>query len=361
MNARPSDQRPHPRRHGRWRRVLHGLLLAVGLLALGRPLPAQPLFRSDTLLTLTLTTNLRDLLRERDSTKLRWHDAELTYAEGDSVRRVPVEVRARGHFRRQRANCEFPPLTIRLSRGEARGTLLQGNPRVKLTTPCRPGNDDFEQYILAEYGVYRAYRTLHATAPRTRLARITYRDSAERRSPVTTVAFFIEIDEEVARETSVTLRDQMKGARFRDVDSTTLHSLSLFEFMVGNTDWSLGALHNIYLLQDSTGIVYPVAYDWDWSGIVNTSYARPDYRLPITRVTERHYMGPCLTLAQWAPTLARFREQRPAIEAAWTSIPGIAPRRLQQVQRYLADFWTTIDDPGRLRATVLRTCRPEGN
>ncbi|MCU0617465.1 MAG: hypothetical protein MUD17_10350 [Gemmatimonadaceae bacterium] len=336
-------------------------LCASALMPGTRPLSAQPLFRSDTVLSLTLTTNLRDLLRERDSTKLRWHNAELAYAEGDSVRRIAVEVRARGHFRRQRGNCDFPPISIKLSRDSARGTLLQGNPRLKLTTSCRPNNDEFTQYILAEYGVYRAYRTLHSNAPRTRLANVTYRDSANRQQPVTSVAFFIEMDEEVARETSVKLRDQLKGARFADVDSTSLHSISLFEYMVGNTDWSLGGLHNIYLLQDTMGIIYPVAYDWDWSGIVNTSYSRPDYRLPIKRVTERHYMGPCLTLAQWAPTLNKFREQRAAIEASWTSIPGIAPRRVQQVQRYLSEFWETIDDPGRMRSTVLRTCRPEGN
>ena len=57
------------------------------------------------------------------------------------------------------------------------------------------------------------------------------------------------------------LRENVRGARFRDVASTTLHTLSLFEFMVGNTDWSLGALHNIYLLQDSVGTAFPVALD----------------------------------------------------------------------------------------------------
>jgi hypothetical protein len=339
--------------------VLAALLCAA--LAPAAPLAAQPLFRSDSVLEVTLTTNLRDLLRERDSTKLRWHGAEFAWQDGDSTARIAVEVRARGHFRRQRGNCDFPPLSLKLARDSARGTILQGNPRLKLTTACRPGSDDYQQFILAEYGVYRAYRVLHETAPRVRLARVTYRDSADRTKPVTSAAFFVEIDEEVARETSVTLRENMKGARFRDVHAPTLHSLSLFEFMVGNTDWSLGALHNIYLLQDTVGLVYPVAYDWDWSGLVNTRYARPDFRLPIKAVTERHYMGPCLTLEEWAPTLTRFREARPAIEAAWTGVPGLSESRRTQIVRYLADFWDVIATPNRMRSTVLRTCRPEGN
>jgi hypothetical protein len=336
-------------------------LALLGLFTSAAAADAQPLFRSDAVLEVTLTTNLRDLLRVRDSTKLAWHAADFAWVDGGDTARVAVEVRARGHFRRQRGNCDFPPIMVRLPRRDARGTVLQGNPRVKLTTPCRPGSDEYQQYILAEYGVYRSYQLLHDAAPRTRLARITYRDSADRIKPITVTAFFTEIDEEVARATSITLRDQMKGARFSDVHAPTLQSLALFEFMVGNTDWSLGGLHNIYILQDSTGVVYPVAYDWDWSGLVHTRYSVPDYRLPIKRVTERHYMGPCHTLEEWAPTFTRFRDARPALTAVWDSIPGLSAARKAQSLKYLEEFWRILDSPRDLRATVLRTCRPDGN
>jgi hypothetical protein len=202
---------------------------------------------------------------------------------------------------------------------------------------------------------------LHRAAPRTRLARITWRDSADRVKPMTVTAFFTELDEEVAKETSETLREEMKGARFRDVDQPTLQSLSLFEFMVGNTDWSLGALHNIYLLQDSVGIVTPVAYDWDWSGLVNTRYSVPDYRLPIKRVTERHFMGPCHTLAEWAPTLTRYREQKGALDAVWSAIPDLSPGKQAQAAKYLEGFWRIIDSERDFKNTVMRTCRTDGN
>ncbi len=331
------------------------------LCAAALPIEAQPLFRSDDVLEVTITANMRDLLRERDSTKLRWFGAEFRYRDGDSVRTVPVELRARGHYRRQRANCDFPPIMVKLPKAEAQGTVLQGNPRVKLSTPCRPGNAEYQQYILVEYGAYRSYQILHEAAPRTRLARITWQDSSARTKPVTVLAFFIELDEEVAKEVSVTLRENMKGARFRDVEQRTLQSLSLFEFMVGNPDWSLGALHNIYLLQDSVGIVTPVAYDWDWSGLVNTRYSFPDASLPIRSVTERHYMGPCHTLPEWAPMLTHFREQKPRLDAVWDAIPELTPKRREQAVEYLAGFWRIIDSPREFGNTVMRTCRKEGN
>ena len=321
---------------------------------------AQPLFRSDTVLELTLTTNLRDLVRERDSTKLDWFDADFRYPSGDTTVGVPVELRARGHFRRQRSNCDFPPIYLKVKKDTAQGTELQGNPRVKLTTPCKAGNDDFQQYILLEYGVYRMYEELLPMHPRTRLARISWRDSTERMKPLTVYAFFSEQDEEVAKEYDITLRENMVGARFADVHQPTLQGIALFSLMVGNSDWSLGGLHNIYLLQDSIGTIKPVAYDWDWVGLVNARYARPDYRLPIKSVAERYYMGPCYTWAEWEPAITHFKARRPAIDSLWASIPMLTDKKREQAVKYLDEFWKLLDDKGDFER-LTKSCRREGN
>jgi hypothetical protein len=333
--------------------------LALALLLAG-PLGAQPLFKNDGLLQVTITTNLRDLVRERDSTELAWFGGEFVYAKGDSSVTVPVELRARGHFRRQRSNCDFPPLFVRGDKDVIEGTELQGNPRVKLVTPCRPGIDEYRQYILMEYGMYQAYALLNEKFPRTRLAAVTYRDSADRAKPLTVPAFFLETDAEVAKQYDLTLRENMLGARFRDMDTTTLQRLALFEVMMGAGDWSLGGLHNIYLLQDSAGVFFPVAYDWDFSGLINARYATPAPVLPIKRVTERHYMGPCYTPEQWAPTIAHFQSKREALDALWSDIPGLEPKKQEQARKYLDSFWKILEDPKAFER-LTKTCRKEGN
>ncbi len=334
------------------------ILLASGGVATASH--AQPLFRSDSVLQVTITTNLRDLTRERDSTQLEWFGASFSYKKGDSTVTVPTELRARGHFRRQKGNCSFPPLFIRVKGADARGTELQGNPRTKITTSCRPGDTEYDQYILQEYGVYRMYQLLNPIHPRTRLARITYEDSAARMKPITVYAFFGELDEEVAKEHDMKLQEEMKGARFRDVEPVTLQSMALFALMVGNSDWSLGALHNVYLLQDTTGVIRTVAYDWDWVGLLKTRYSRPDYRLPIKSVAERYYMGPCYTEAEWLPTVLKFQAARPAIDSLWASIPGLTENKREQVSRYLGQFWQILDKPKEL-GKITKSCRAEGN
>src|SRR5438477_9110718 len=75
----------------------------------------------------------------------------------------------------------------------------------------------------------------------------------------------------------------------------------VFQYMIGNTDFAVTALHNIVLIQDSVGVVYPVPYDFDWSGVISTPYAFPDSRLPIRTVRQRLWRGTCRTPQELAP------------------------------------------------------------
>lgn len=336
-------------------------LVLIGMVLLAQPSAAQGLFRDTVPVEVTFVTDLKALLRDRDTTKFKPHEATLTYREAAGASKTfPATLRTRGHFRRQARNCDFPPLKLEFDRKDARETLFQGNANLKITTNCRPGNAEFEQYILAEYAVYRAYQIVSPTHFRTRLARITYQDSAKQMADVVSWAFFIEDDKEVAKHFSLGV-DDSRGALFRDLHEPQLLITSLFEYMAGNTDWSISGLHNIALMRDSTGNLLPVAYDFDWGGAVNPRYAFPDARLNIRTVTDRLYRGPCKTIAEWQPILARFSAARPRIEAVYASIPALDPRRARTSISYLGEFFQTISDPKRARNALTDGCLPQGN
>lgn len=344
------------------RMFLRLLLVAVALAPLARDASAQAIFRDEAPLELTLTTNLRDLLRERDSTELRWFGAEMSYTDANgTARRVPTELRARGHFRRQARNCAFPPLFIRAGRAARDSSILQGNPRLKIVTPCRPTADDYQQYILLEYLMYRTYSVINPVHHRTRLANITYKDSTDRVKPIVVTAFFLEIEQEVADEHKLEF-SETTGALFADVDSSTLDRLSLFEYWIGNTDWSLAALHNIELFRKPDGDYVPVAYDFDWSGAVNARYSFPNPTLGIRTVRERLHRGPCRTAEQWAPTLAHYREKRAAIDSVWTMpVSGLDPKRRADTKAFLDQLWPILDNPRQFTRTVVEICQKQGN
>lgn len=322
---------------------------------------AQKLFRSTAPVEITFATNLKALLKDRDSTKFVAHEAALSYKEADgTVATIPTTLHTRGHFRRQARNCDFPPLLVEFKKKDANKTLLQGNKQLKITTNCKPKSDEYEQYVLQEYAVYRLYERISPVHFRTRLARITYVDSAAAMPSVTSWAFLIEDDKEVAKKFTLAA-EKAHGALFDDLERKQLAITALFEYMVGNTDWSISGLHNISLLRDSTGTINTVAYDFDWSGAVNPKYAFPDARLGIQRVTDRLYRGPCLPPAQWQPIFDRFNSAKPAVDSIYKSVPSLDQKRAKEVIAFYEDFYKTISDPRAAKRAVVDVCEPKGN
>lgn len=346
-------------------RVLAGIVaasVAGAPLCLPAPANAQRLFRTTSPVEAVLTTDLRALVRDRDSLKLKPHGAVFTYkeADGKSVS-VPVTLETRGHFRRQERNCSFPPLGMHFKKKDADKTILQGNTKLKITTNCKPKNNDYEQYVLQEYATYRLYERLSTVYFRTRLAHLVYKDSAGKEADVTSWAFFIEDDKEIAKEFN-TSTEKTKGALFDQLEQDQLVRTMLFEYMVGNTDFSVSQQHNITLLRDSLAtVIRTVAYDFDWSGLVNPRYAFPDARLGIKYVTDRLYRGPCLTEAQWQPHLDRFIAARPAIDSIYSSIPSLDPKNAKAAMRFLNDFYRTIGDKHQIKRELIDPCQRDGN
>ncbi|MBA3852845.1 MAG: hypothetical protein C0503_00430 [Gemmatimonas sp.] len=342
--------------------ILRALSVLTLALLGATPLRAQPLFREQAPITVTITTNLRDLTRERDSTRLRWFGAEMRYMdEAGAERKLAVEVRARGHFRRQSSNCTFPPLFLRAERDVRDSSLLQGNPRLKIVTPCRPASAEYQQYIFTEYKAYRSYAVIDSIHHRVRLANITYVDSLNRVRPIAVTAFFMETDEEVGDEHHLEVFEQ-QGALWDVFDGPHIDRISLWEYAIGNTDWSVSALHNIVMFRDSLGGYRPVAYDFDWTGLVNPRYAFPNTTLGIRSVRQRLHRGPCRSAAEWEPTLGHYRARRAVLDSIWsTPEPGQDPKRLEEAKRYLDEFWRVIDDPREFKREVIDRCQRIGN
>jgi hypothetical protein len=344
--------------NARHRQVVIAAITAITIVA--PRAHAQRLFRTDSTLTVTITTDLGPLLKQRDSLELVKHPAIFSYdADGKPVS-VRVRLRARGHFRRQARNCDFPPLWLDVKSSDAKRTVLSGLNKLKITTSCRPKSAEYEQYILQEYAVYRAYAALTDASFRTRPLRITYRDIAGKVAPMTTWGFFVEDVQDVA------IRLQRKvlpaqGARFDDLQSEPLSLVSMFEYFIGNTDWSVSGLHNIALLQDSSATLIPVAFDFDWTGAVDTRYSFPDKALKIYSVSDRLYRGNCVTPAQFKDVIDRFRSKKPAIDAVFTQLPQLAPDRAKRMKGYFDDFWKRLDDPRSLQKEVAEDCQKSGN
>ncbi|MGI9140942.1 MAG: hypothetical protein ACR2GJ_07535 [Gemmatimonadaceae bacterium] len=319
-----------------------------------KPYEIPKLFSSDSVINFTLSTNLRAIARARAGAA-RYHAGRLTYADtGAAPIAIPLRVRARGHWRR--ANCEMPPVLLNFWTDSSKKTLFARLDRGRLVMHCRNA-DPYEQYVLQEFQLYRVYNLLTPFSHRARLARVTYVDSASGRQTAMRYGFILEDDDDMA-ERNGAKQLELKGAKSGDLDPYTDALVGVFQYLIGATDWSVSGLHNVQLVTQSDGVARAIAYDFDWSGAVNASYAKPDYRLPITSVRQRLFRGYCAPPEEFARVFELFNEKKPAIYALYSDHLGqlMDPVVARRTLEYFDDFYKTINDPRRA-AELIRSCR----
>ena len=322
----------------------------------GKARAPRPLFASDAPLTITLAADFGALSKDRDTLHVRKHPGTLTYLdERGAPAKMDVVLSTRGHFRLKSTTCGFPPLRVGFVKEQAKGTAFAGQRSLKLVTHCRSGDRAYEQYVLREYLVYKVLNALTDHSFRDRLARITYADPTRPDRAVTAYGYFVESEDELADRLGGRILTA-QNARFEDLDTAQTHLVSVFEYFIGNTDWSVAALHNIRVVASEAGAYYPVPYDFDWTGLVQAHYAIPDERLGIKSVRDRLYRGPCRTAKELAPTFALFHARRDSILALYRGQRDLDPDYVKDAVSYIAEFYDTIGDANRWRNVEERRC-----
>lgn len=314
---------------------------------------ALPLFLARETLEFTIIANYKAISRDRDTLSTKRFPGRLVVNDtAGAPDTIPVQLRTRGHFRL--ARCSFPPLRVEFAKHVAKGTPFAGEKSIKLGTHCQK-DDLYEQYVLREYLAYRIHAIVSPMFFRVRLARGTYVDSASGKVLDTRYALWVESEEHMAARYNGVVRE-MRRALFEDVEQAPLLNMSVFEYMIGNTDWSMYALHNVRMIIRPTGQLLPIPYDFDFSGLVSTRYATPDPQLPIKSVRQRLYRGPCKTIQEMEPTLANFRSKKAEVLALYDSLPGLDKRYVEDAKDYLQDFFKTLDRPGDTKGEIIQSC-----
>lgn len=316
---------------------------------------ALKLFAGEEPIAFTLAGDLKGVNRDRNPNSKKQYPAQLSIAgEGATPHSLPVKLSARGHVRRMTQTCDYVPLRIEFPDDQVAGTIFEKQDALKLVVQCR-GNGIFEQFVLREYLAYRVLNVLTPQSFRARLAKVTYTDEAGK--PLgSRYGMLLEDDGDVAKRMEGRTVE-IPRVLFKDTHTETLDAMMLFEFMVGSTDFSIYALHNVVLVQKPDRVYYTVPYDFDMTGLVSPPYAIPDKRFPIASVKQRMYRGPCRTADEWEPTLAKFRAQKDKILAIPDTIPDLSKDSREDAKNYLAGFYDSIKDPKDVKRLLVDACQ----
>ncbi len=316
------------------------------------------LFEDHVPLAMTLMADFQALRNDRgQESEERPGRVFLGGLAGDAS--YPVQVRTRGRFRLNRHICDFPPLRLNFPTDSVSGSVLHGTDKVKMVTHCRD-NNTYEQYVLEEYLAYRIYGILTEIGFRVQLALVTYRDVRGEERDVSRLAFLIEDDEAVAERLGgeVTGAEQANPDHFDPQQAGTMY---LFQYLIGNTDWSIARFHNMKAIR--IGRVYhPIPFDFDFSGFVNPSYAGPSPVVAryITNVRERLYWGVCSNQIDYAGLFSHFNGKREAILDLITSQPGLTGRNRHLATTYVESFFEVITDEREADFRIVQSCRRMG-
>ena len=313
------------------------------------------LFSNDSVLKITLSGNLRDLMTDRGETPKN-HPVVISYNQEGKEVSVNAEARTRGHFRRTMGNCTYPPLLLQFTKNdELSSSIFSEQRRLKLVMPCV--SDD---YVVREWLVYRIYNLVTPKSFRARLVSVELNDTKKKKSTTPTYGILLEEENQMAnRNENVLIRRQLRPEQ---TDSLPFLTMAVFQYLIGNTDWSVQYQNIKLIARDSTtAIPVTVPYDFDHAGLVSPPYARPAEELRMNSVRDRRYRGYCLPdPAKFVPVVALYNELKPAIYKLYTDCPLLDAKYVKSTIKYLDDFYQTINDPAMMKKEFGYPCDKNG-
>jgi hypothetical protein len=305
--------------------------------------PAGRLFDTDEPLTFTLMARMQTIVDDRakpkaDSLAINHPATLLWQSPTGNLIPIPIDVVVRGNFRRNATNCAFPPLLLDFpKKKKTKDTPFSGQKKLKLVTHCQG-----DEFVSREFIVYKLYNLLSPYSFRNRMARITYTDSLQKRATEVRWGFLIEDEDDVATRNK--MRESKTSVLVSEIDSMNMATMAVFEFMIGNIDWSVPQRHNVRLMSSPNDDVPRVApYDFDHSFIVDAVYASlPDDE-------GRIYRGGLYPGWLMKRVMARFNELKPQFYALYEQDKRLTRSYVKQTVRYLDKFYAIINDPAQVK------------
>jgi hypothetical protein len=340
-------------------------LLLVLLVSAGVSLPGQEtaeqatpknfgIFVDDNVIDVTLKFDVTTYLRKKP--KDEFLKAEMTMSRnGDTLKR-DIRLKTRGKFRN--TYCALAPIELNFKKVEFGYADLDSLKKVKLVAQCSWGTSE-EEYVFKEYLVYKMYSVLTDTSYRVQLLRLTYLDSEKDRKPITQYGFFIEPDEMLGKRINA-IELKATNLNQKHIIPVVMDRIALFNYMIGNYDWSVPGQHNITIFKrlSPSQLALAVPYDFDWTGFVNAPYAIPAENVGTDNVKERLFLGVCRQENVFRSELNDFEKHKADFYKVINDFALLKPREKTEVIKYLDQFFDDLKgNRNNLIYTLRNSCK----
>ena len=312
----------------------------------------QEFFIDDRVIEVTLTTDIRNLMKEKKT--VAWQPADIRMKFSDTVSiSEGIKLEPRGQFRKN--NCDIASLMLDFKNPSSKLSPLK---KLKLVGGCQAGEHD-EELLLKEYLIYKVYNLITNMSFRVRLLHVTYKDSKNKVKGYSQYAFLIEDAKEMAfRNNCTELKGDYFSSETTNRDQMTI--INLFQYMIGNTDWAVVKQHNMKLMvpnNDTLAMPYAVPYDFDYCGAVDAPYAVPPEAFGTTSVTERVYRGFSRTESELKYAIEIFQQKKSQIIYLVNNFELLSSSVRSRLINYFEDFYKIIGNNKKVNSVFIKNAR----
>lgn len=315
-----------------------------------------PLFQDATILPIKLKISFKEMKSKTNDSTYTVH--KLSYMKDGGWDSINVELRKRGNYRLK--NCYFPPLKMRINKENRENTIFTNDKKLKVVLPCLI-QKDCNDNIIKEYIAYRLFEHVSPYHFDVRLLDITLIEQRNRKNKVHNVkGIFVEDVNNLEDRYEARERKQKVHPVAQDNLSSVRNDI--FQYMIGNTDFSTAYRHNEKLIYRK-GITIPVPYDFDMCGLVNPSYGVVSQigkkSLPITHVTDRYFRGFKRDPAIYEEVRQLFLTKRKDILNTMSELESFfkIQSEYDEARQFIIEFFAILENDKRFEKQILARAR----
>jgi hypothetical protein len=314
----------------------------------------KKLFRSDEPLKFTLVFDSKEVLKDKKSTDE--HQAELIHKLEDSTTFTHnIKVSVRGKSRLE--ICNFPPLKLNFKKKATKNTIFSKQDKLKLVTHCNNYGDN-KNYLEKEYLAYKLYNVITPVSINARLCEITYIDKSNRKKTITEKGILLEDIDDVGKRNGL-LKFKRDIRNQHSLNEDNLDNFVFFQYLIGNLDWSITEKHNVKILKDdANGLPFAVPYDFDYSGFVNTSYAKVPDGFYKSSVRARIFRGFCKA-DNYKEKVNYYNSKKEELYKTINEASFLDLEERESVIDYLDKFYDILNDKKLFFKKVVKACEVE--
>lgn len=300
--------------------------------------------------TLTIKTDVKKLIK--DKKKENYQSASISFQgfEGETIE-MDAKVRSRGNIRKE--VCYFPPVKLKMKKKALKKLGFDTLNQVKMVIQCQPNKLGLS-YLLKENLLYALHQPIGPISYQTKLFKLNLIDAKGKIQEL--FGFLIEEEKEFcARLTGKIPSSSRISSRLVDRDAYA--KMCFFQYMILNTDWQMSTRHNLEFVQiQGQNKFMPIPYDFDYSGMVGTTYAVPDPSRGIKSVKEPIFLGKDITAEEAQSTAAFFLSKKDTLYAVLEAEEHLSEKELKVIRKRMDYFFSELDNK-RIIKNVFTTAR----